>query len=83
MAVLPFIYLAIIISWSMLVLAFAIDDWVMKSLVSIFFMVLGVEIMINGIEGLINIAVTAFGIVHFAVGGFIILAETYEFYKEM
>lgn len=81
--ILPFIYLAFIIGWIILIFAYYIQDWTIKSIVSLFFMVLGTYTLINGIEGINNIATIALASIHTVVGFYIIATESYELYKDM
>lgn len=81
--ILPFIYLAFILGWVILLFAYLIDDWPIKGIMSFYFMVLGVNVFINGIEGLDNLAVVAFGAVHVVVGGYIIITESFKLYENM
>lgn len=83
MPVLPFVYLAVIIVWIIIIFAFMIDDWAIKSLASLFLMIIGIFVMINGIEGITNIAVVGFGIIHTAVGFYVITVESFKEYEFM
>lgn len=83
MATIPFIYISLLIAWVTLIVGYIIEDWIFKSLVSIFFMTAGVFILINGIEGISNLAVDTFGIIHIAIGFYIIVTESFNMYKDM
>ncbi len=83
MATIPFIYVALLITWVVMIVGYIIRDWIIKSIVSIFFMTVGVFILINGIEGISNLAVDALGITHIAIGFYVIVTESYELYKDM
>jgi len=81
--ILPFIYLAFILGWVILLFAYFIDDWTIKSILSFYFMVLGADVLIRGIDGITNISVVAFGAVHIGVAFYIIATESFKLYKDM
>jgi len=84
MNALPFEYLAFIIGWILFLFGYYIKDWTIKSIASIFFMVLGVYVLIYGMEGITNIATVTLGAIHLGVGFFVIIIESYDYeYKDM
>ena len=79
----PFIYLAILIAWTILIVGFVFKDYAISALGSIFLMSLGVYILINGIETFANnhIAILTLGFVHIGVGAYVFIRGAYELYK--
>jgi len=80
---LPFEYLAIIVGWMLMIFGYYIKDYIIKSIASIYFMVLGVHVLIYGMEGITNLATVGLGAIHIGVGFYIIFTESLEKYKDM
>ena len=83
MPVLPFVYLAFMIGWALMIFGYYIKDYIIKSLGSFYFMVLGVYVLIYGIEGITNVAIVGLGAIHVGIGFYIIFTESLEQYKDM
>lgn len=77
---LPIIYVLIFLSAVILILGFVLEDWIVKSLASLFFMSSGVWVLRNGIGGLtdVSLAVQGLGFVLIGVGAYIIIRSNIE-----
>ena len=79
----PYIYLAILVAWIILVIGFVYKDYAITALGSILILVLGVYMLIYGINGVSNssLEVMAFGFTHIGIGAYIFIRGAYELYK--
>jgi len=80
----PFIYIAIIFGWTLLIIAYFSEDYAIAIMSGFFLMILGITILTNGIEGIYswsNFAVETFGIIHIAVGGIVAISKGIELIK--
>ena len=79
----PYIYLAILVAWAILIFGFVYKDYAITSISSMFLMVLGVYMLSYGIEGISrsHLAVLAFGFTHIGVGAYVLIRGAYELYK--
>lgn len=77
---LPIIYVLLFLSAVILILGFVLEDWIVKSLASLFFMSSGVWVLRNGIGGLtdVSLAVQGLGFVLIGVGAYIIIRSNIE-----
>lgn len=79
----PFIYILIIIAWTLIILGFQYKDYLFGSLGSIFLLALGVYIALNGLTGINNLSTQTLAVVQIAVGAYIFIRGSYEIYKNM
>lgn len=80
---LPFIYIGIIIAWVLLAVGFSMKDYTISTLASIFIIIIGVYVLIYGIENISNVVIVALGIVHIGIGFYVMVRGSYELYKDM
>jgi len=78
----PVVYLLIIIAWAVLFVGFFLQDYTIIMLSTIFILVLGVDIIINGLNSLNNFATQAFGIFHLGISFYVMLKANMEKIKK-
>lgn len=83
-ATIPLIYLIMIVAWVFLILAFYIQDYWLISLAAMLLIAMGIFTLINGLEGIDNLATMALGAVHVGVGGYTFIRGMIEIiYKNL
>lgn len=77
----PFIYLLVLIAWAILIVGFFVKDFPTTAIASIFLMVLGVYIAINGLQGINNLGTQALAVIHIGLGFYVLVRGSFETYK--
>lgn len=78
----PFIYVAIIFGWILLVLGFYYKNYAITLISSFFIMIIGIHILVSGIEGLYswsNLAIEGMGFAHIGIGAIVSFTKGIEF----
>lgn len=78
-----FIYLILLIGWTILIFGFSFQDYTISFFASILLMISGIYILGNGIGTISsnNITVVGLGIIHIAIAGYVMIRGGYELYK--
>ena len=77
-----FIYIIIVLIYTLLVLSFAIQEYVLAMLAGIGMIVAGVYISIYGAGSVINFLTQAFGIINIGLGAYILIGGSIEKLQE-
>lgn len=77
------IYFIVLISWVLLIIGININDYPMVAFSGILMLVIGVFIMINGLDVFNNTLTIAFAAVNIGMGGYVMMRGAYEIYKEI
>lgn len=81
--IMPFEYLFFIVALILLIFGFIIRDYMIKTISCIMFMIFGLWLATQGIEGISNLATQAFASICIGIGIYIWLNESYDLYKDM
>mgnify|MGYP001616292631 CR=1 FL=1 len=74
----PFVYIAMLMAWIILLIGIYNRDYTITEISSLFIIIIGIYILVNGIEGMYNIAIEGIGILHIAVGGYYAVTKGIE-----
>lgn len=71
------------LSFVILIFGIRIEDFLIMNLGSIFMIVVGVFLISDGIQGISNLTVDAFGMILIGIGAYVLMTSSYEIYKNM
>jgi len=77
-----FIYVAIILVYLFLVLAFYTKEFILGLLASMGLMVTGIYMLINGVGDISNFLTEAFGIINIAIGAYIFINGSLQAFEK-
>ena len=78
-----FIFVALVLAFLLLVLAFILEDYPIGMLSSLAIMCIGIYIAIYNIEGINNILTQALGLILICIGAFVFINGSVEKIKEL
>jgi len=78
-----YIYLIVFICWILLIVGFYLGDYTFTAIGGILSLVIGVYILINGLDGYANLVTEGFSIIHICLGAYVMIRGGYEIYKTM
>lgn len=80
---LDIMYVLLIIAWAGICVGFFVKDYAITSLFSIFLVVWGVKVLMEGLVGFQDWMTDAFAIVNLMVALYVFIRGGYELYKDM
>ena len=78
----PFIYIAMIMGWTLLIVGYIFKEYVLVMIPSFFLIVIGIFVTVNGVGSISNYVTDALALLHIAVGGFVLVSKGIGFVNE-
>ena len=79
---LDWIYVLILVAWVLLLIGFFYKDYTIGAIASMFLMVLGIFIAVNGLPNVELWLYTSLGIIHVLTGGYILVRGSVEEFED-
>jgi|TARA_R100000501_G_C2621742_1_gene114973 hypothetical protein len=75
MPTIPYEYVLITVAWAALFVGMFLRDYTLKMLTAIFILVLGIVIIADGINGIVNFTTEVFGILHLGIAFYVLVTS--------